>query len=357
MIDVSAINNGVMGLVGIRQPYDPDYAIFDANNLQSDSGLFVDDVAFVKGEFFIDVVAPFKTDDLQKNELFSRMMGTAATSVVSKVFNDVDFIDRQVFYSKANNLTKLQDDLKHGFLGYKIQVGEKKNIAFKINRLFLELEGSGNLEIMLFNTNNQNAIETKTVPIVTSQKSYEIELNWTCNNTGFYKGEWYIGYNYDVNIQPFDRDFENASYENNIIGLEYEKISVNGHINSYLFDLDSVDEVSESNGMNLDITVYEDFTNLVLTNKFMFARAIQLQFAALLFQEYISSTRSNSNERYASNHKATIMAALKGTRGDGIKESGLENSLNTELATLKKEVLKLRNGHKRGKQITVRTLS
>lgn len=358
MIDVQAIHSGVVGLVGIRQPYTPAYAIFDSNSLQSDSGLYVDDIPFVKGEFFVDVVCPNGVSDPDKNEIFRNMLGSAATTVVSRIFSDVDFIDRQVMFSKANNLQNLQTDLTNGFVGYKLKLGTKKNVAFRINRLFLEVEGSGNLELMLFNTNNPTAIETETVAITSGTKTYEVPLNWTANNTGFYKGDWYIGYNFDGTITPYERDYEDADEKNRITGLEYDRVFFKNHSTTNLFDLD--DEAylgSQSNGINCDITVYEDYTNLVLTNKNLFARAIQMQFAVLMFQEFISSIRSNSNERYSNDMRRTILAALNGTRGDGVKEEGLKNTLTTELVNLKREVGKLTRAHNKGGQITVKTLS
>lgn len=358
MIDAQAIKTGVLGLVGIRQPYDPEYAIFDAANELSSSGLFVDDVAFVNGEYFIDVVCPRNTNDVQKNTIFRDIMGNAAVTVASLVFNDVDFIDRQIMFSKANNLTDLQTGLASGFIGYKLSVSDMKNIAFRINRLFLEVEGTGDLELLLFNTNNPNAIETQTVTITPGTKTYEVELNWVCNNTGFYKGDWYIGYNFDGTITPYNREFEDADVMNEIVGLDYDRVFFPDHSTNSLFNLD--DEAyagSQSNGINCDITVYSDYTNLILTNKHLFARVIQLQFAVQIFQMFISSTRSNVNERYSKDYKRTVLAALNGTRGEGIKEEGLRSMLVTEIGQVRKEIRKLTHGHTGGGQIRVNTLN
>ncbi len=53
MFDVTNIQEGLVGLVGVRQPYNPTYAVFDAVSLTSESGLYLDDMPYWKAEYLL----------------------------------------------------------------------------------------------------------------------------------------------------------------------------------------------------------------------------------------------------------------------------------------------------------------
>ena len=79
----------------------------------------------------------------------------AIVSVCSRVFNKPDYIDRQVLYKNAQNKIN-SETLPDGFVCFKIVVSNKKNIAFKIERILLDFEGTGDIELLLFNTSQSN---------------------------------------------------------------------------------------------------------------------------------------------------------------------------------------------------------
>ena len=357
MIAVENIKTELLGLVGINQPYDPDYAIFEPDLLLSESGLFLDDVNFVTGEFIIDVVSPLKSTTPQKNEVLRNLMKSASIQVVNEVFDKSSLIDHGVLYSKANNFKDLQDGLPNGFIGWKLKITETKDVSFKINRVFLELEGNGDLELILWNTNRQNPIETETIAITSGNNAYTIDLNWECRNLDFYKGDWYIGYIYDGSIIPFKREYHDSSEVNDIRGLWMQKVVFSDHNVITIPDLDKEAYLgSQSTGINMDITVFEDKTSFVIQNKLMFAKAIQLKTAILIFQKFLSSTRSNVNERYSKDFKRSVMAFMKGIKGEGIQEKGLEPQLISEITRIKQEIEKLKEGVGTSKSIKVNTL-
>ena len=360
MINPAKIRSACSGLVGIRQPSDPDYAIFDPQNLLSSSGYFIDEVALFKGEYFIDAFCAKGDTDAQKNDKYRNLIGDSAISVANRVYNKPDFIDREVFYSRANNYTKLQDNLTNGFVGYRLQLDDTKNSAFKISRLWIEVDNAvdTNVEIILWNTHEFDPIETETVTVLANTKSQEVQLNWIIDNVDYYKGDWYIGYVYDGTLVPYEREYENSSVKNQVKAFDWRSVSFPGHNVSTLPDLDQeYDLGGEYNGLNLDVSVYKDFTNFIVQNLNLFARAIQLQMAIQVLHAFVSSNRSNMNERYAKEMKSTILAYLKGTRGQGINEKGLENHLASEITMIQKEIEKLSKGQNGGDSIIVGTLS
>lgn len=345
------------GLIGIRQPFDPSYAIFEADLLTSKSGYFIDDIPLFRAEYFIDVVCPKNSTTSEKNDLFRQMLGDSTINVVNQVFVGTSIIDRQVQYVNANNLTEIETGLPNGFIGQRFRQANLKDVAFKLNRLFLTVDGSGDLEIRLYNSFQSTPVKTKIVTINSSQKSYIVELDWACDNTDFYKGEWFVGYTLDGNIQPYKRVFENSNIQSQVKELYYEEINVPGHMTTDLFDLKKYGENGNlSTGMNFDITTYEDKTSFVCSNTTHFARAVQLELAIQIIQRVISSNRSNVNERYSNDLKRTLLASLKGLKGQGIAEKGLENQLISEVSRIREEVEKLKRGSGQASAIYVRTM-
>lgn len=358
MINPSKIKSAVRGLVGTYQPSDSDYALFDAQSLASDSGYYLNEIPMFKGEYFIDVYCAKDDSQAQINEKFQRLIGDSALSVANRVYDKVDFIDREIFYSHAMNYTKLQNSLQNGFVGYRLQVPIDKDWAFKINRLWIEVDGGGTVDIVLYNTHSFAPIETETVTVNAALKSQEVVLDWVIDNVDFYKGDWYIGYVYDGTLIPYEREYESSNTRNEVRGLKWRSISFPNHITQTLPDLDNeYDLGGEYNGLNLDVTTHVDNTSFVIQNKTMFARAIQLQMAIQVLNGFVASNRSNSEERYAKNLRNSIITLLKGVRGDGLKEQGLETMFISEVSRIKSELDKIKTGVGTSDAIKVDTLN
>ena len=54
MVNINKIQTALLGLVGFNQPYNPDYAIVDIDNIASESGYFATDNPYAKIEFIKD---------------------------------------------------------------------------------------------------------------------------------------------------------------------------------------------------------------------------------------------------------------------------------------------------------------
>ena len=355
MFDVLNIQEGLVGLVGVRQPYDPNYAVFDTLSLRSDSGLYLDDMPYWKAEYFIDSALGSNYTPAQVNESLLNIFKATNVDVCNHVFNKIDLIDRQILYTNAQNKVKTETTLVNGFIGYRFRMSKQKDLAFRINKIMLEFEGVGDIKVLLFNSYESAPIQEKTVAI---SSNYQVEdLQWTINNTKTYKGEYYIGFIYDTSLVPYKRDYRDSNHENCVKELIIDKVKVRGHATDSLFDLTKVEGLSENTGLNLDVTVFEDFTDFILNNKFMFSRAIQLGACINIYNRFVSSNRSNSSERYSKDLMTGIMRIVKGVIGDGFKDVGLQTLLDNALISIRDEINKLRENKTGGNQILVTTLT
>lgn len=192
MFQVDKISTSLLGIVGFRQPYNPKYAIIDADNLESTSGLFINDNPYAKVEFIKDNTDYISISDVDFNLFLKDMQKSSIVSVCNQVFSAFDFIDRNLLFKHASNKTQTET-LPNGFVGYKIKVSDAKNTAFKINKVILNFSGTGVVDLILWNTGRLEALETKTITIASDNQVEE--LNWVLDNSGTtYKGDYYIGY-------------------------------------------------------------------------------------------------------------------------------------------------------------------
>lgn len=344
MFNVDTISTKLYGVVGFRQPFNPAYQKLDAANQISRSGYFITDNPFAKIEYLYDNVDFKALTDPEFNTYLERIQKESITNVSGRVFNKADYIDRNLLYRFAQNKTDI-DTLPDGFVGERIRVSDEKNVAFKITRVLLSFNQTGPLELMLFNTAKEDPIFSESITV--SSKHQEVVLNWDVDNSGdTYKGEYYLGYVSDGSLEPFKRNYENANIKSVFTYLWIDSISVPGHTGTQLFDLTTQEGLSESTGINPDITVYEDFTDLIVQNEHIFAQAISLDLQINVLSQYHSSLRSNRNERNSERIALRVHQQIEGQKGDDIVTiTGLRPQLNRAISTIKVEIDKLKKGY------------
>jgi hypothetical protein len=356
MIDVTKIQDSLVGLIGFKQPFNPDYAIVDADNLLSSSGYFVTDNPYAKIEYIKDNqdYADISNDDF--NKVLVQLKQSAISNVCNQVFSEYDFLDRNLLFKNASRKINTET-LPIGFVGYRIEVGNTKNIAFKINRVLLDFQGTGAIKLLLFNTSSLEPLQTKEISITTDHQ--EEVLDWVIDNSGkTYKGDYYIGYlTTDLTVQPYKRDYENGNVMSSFKYLCIEPILVNGWNSETFFDVSTYQGLSQDTGLNFDISVFDDYTDFVINNKSLFARAIYLEAVIMCLGIYVSSLRSNANEINAEQLYNKIIVELNGTTDStSVKIQGLKSQLLGEISSIKSEINKLKIGVKKSGQILVSTL-
>ncbi len=367
MLNPVTLATKLTGLIGVRQPVNPEYQIIDAANQASRSGYYLNDNPFVKVEFIKDSQDYVGSSDVDFNIFIRNKISTSIINVGNAIFNEQDYIDRQLIYKNALNKFSQTDPsgvntytLPAGFNCYWFQISKEKNIAFKIERVFLEFDGSGDITLLLFNTADlKTPLKTKTISV--TSPCQEVLLDWVCDNTGNgYKGDYYLGYFSDgMTIKPYRREYRDGTVMSIIDKVDYERACFGSFTDlSKPFDLLGRTVYNYYNGVNPDITVYEDFTDMMIQNEKLFARAIQLDCQINMLTEVIASVRSNRNERISNQQIANMMAQIEGETGDGnAKVKGLRPQFYGAISAIKKEFSKLREGYSDAGQIMFETIS
>jgi hypothetical protein len=340
------------GIVGFRQPDNPEYQILDANNLTSRSSRYVNDNPYCKVEIFKENQDYATISDAEFNEKLKELQEASISSVCDSVFNESDYIDRNLLYRFAQNKVNTET-LPNGFIGYKISVSDKKSVAFCIKRVLLDFAGTGNVDILLFNSAKKDYVFKQTVNITSDHQ--EVQLDWVLNDTdSIYKGEYYIGYNTTgLTVQPYKRDYNNSNVKSCLTHLEIEDIIVNGHNSETLFDLTSPSGNSQATGLNFDITVYDDYTDLILNNEKLFAYAILLETQIRMISVNLASIRSNATQRQSQEMTIRMIQEIEGQEGDGVvRVVGLRPRLYSKIKSIRDEIKKLKEGYFGGRIMT-----
>ena len=345
MFQVDKIKSNLYGIVGFRQPFNYTYAILDTDNQISRSGYFATDNPYVKIESLKSVQDYKDISDADFNIYLKRIQEGSIINVCNQVFSGFDYRDRNLLYKNANNKVE-QESLVDGFVGYKICVSSEKNVAFKITRVLLDFDTVGTFKLLLFNTNKSVPIESKDITITDTQQ--EVVLNWVVDNSDItYKGDYYLGYIKTATTPiPYKRNYNNSNFMSYFSKLSFEKVQSKGHATETLFDLTLEEGLSEDIGLNPDITVYEDFTNVIIQNESILSRAIQLDMIISVLREYSYSLRSNGSERKSEELAIRILAEIEGQTGnDVLTITGLRPQLLGEISQIGMELKKLRVGY------------
>jgi hypothetical protein len=345
MFQVGKISTKLYGIVGLRDSFNPAYTVLDVDNQVSRSGYYVTDNAYVKIEYIKDSQDYIDISDTEFNEYLKRLQQSSIVNVCNSVFNRFDYLDRNLLYTNTHNRVN-REVLPNGFVGYKISVASDKDIAFEIKRVLLDFDTLGELKLMLFNSSKSEPIFEQVINV--TAKTQEVILDWVVDNSDItYKGSYYLGYIKDESSPiPFKRDYEYADKMSYISHLKIERMYVSNHATETLFDLRTTNGLSGNIGINPDITVFEDFTDLIINNERLFSRAIHLDMSIAILREQLNSLRINSNERSAEQQSMKILAEIEGTNGDTpLKLIGLRSLLLGEIKQISQELNKLKTGY------------
>jgi hypothetical protein len=339
MFDKSKVTENLFGLVGFDNPATP-YDIVDVDNQEARSGRTATENPFCKIPQLKETQDDVNITDVAFNEFLTKLQKKSISDVVDSVIIDPSYIDRQLLYQNVNNKINTETFLAN-FVGYRINKSKEKNVAFEITRCILEFEGTGDIELVLFNSAISEPIKSETVTI--TKKTQTVQLDWKIDNSGdYFQGDFFIGYFTDgLTVKPYERDYQSSNVRSVITHLCFTPISVNGTAGQ-LFDLDNIDNQSECWGLNPDISVYYDYTDLIIQNERLFAPAIQLQMCINTIQHYIASGRSNRTERISREQLNMLVAQLEGVN-DSIE--GLKPTVKKEVYSLSKQLKRLVDGY------------
>jgi hypothetical protein len=335
MIDYSKIRAKAVDLVGWRQSTKSGSLTLDSDSIKSNSGLYYDDAnALVTANNLQATQDDEAITAGSFNTLLDDIVKGAFSEVLSKVFNREDHIDTDLLY-KHENVFEHPIDNVVGFQGYEVLVGKNMNVSAIINNILLEWYGDETVTIYLFNSQKKAPVYSKEVSAL-ERDTVEAEFNQTMNTFEYFGGRWFIGYlTSGLTNRPVNRQFQEANLRYYFGDtLDIRPVFVSGWDSATMFNMEDIQYTSYSYGLNMEISVYRDFTQLVLTDLNRFARALQLQVAVRVVDIISNSVRSNKAERLS---KSNALLELSGNKNNfRVPEFvGLQDKLIAEIISLR----------------------
>jgi len=330
MVRISEIES-LLGLVGFRQSTITEWAILDAANIASTSGLFVNDVS---GLITVKNIKQSQENTAISNSDFNTflksLMKASFNNLLKSVFSENDLIENRILFPYENDWV---NTIENGtdFVGYEIERANNKMFNVILNSITLSFDASDSVKILLFHSSTKLPIQNKTIA-VTADTEITTALGW---NLSIPYGTYYIGYlRSGLTAKAYDRQYEESNVREYYNCLNVEPIKVSWDAETLLPVGNAVGD-SQTWGINLDISSYYDYTNIVVNNANRFARGLQLQTAADILNLIATTTRSNRDERII---KGDALYDLNGNRSNPeIPQSvGVLNQLANEVKLIKK---------------------
>lgn len=310
MYNRNKINN-LVGLVGFRNPADPDYQKVDTTNQGATSYRYFTDSPYCKIEYILECQEYIDITKKDFNTLLTNIQKKALMDVLDMIFNDGDLLERELIYPYTTNNVE-QESLVDGFVGFRIY--KDANVAFQINRVLTNFATTGTFTMVLLHSNQNEPLFSQEVTITnTGFQEITLDSEWIVDNTDNFEGRYFLGYiKSDSTPIPYKREYHNSdliAYFNNMF---FETIYVEGHTTNTIFDLDDIDNMSLNTGLNPDISVFDDYTDTILRNKNIIAPAVQMAGQIEMINIVVSSGRTNPVERITKNMINNLLFELEG---------------------------------------------
>ena len=299
MYDASQIlaATGLYTRIGFREPTKTGYTgILDASAKTTKSGMTYD-YFHTLADFvnLYDCQQDAGISNVNVNALVASMQKEAIEVGLKLVFSGQrDLIQSELQFKKQN---RFEDKIAAGsnFVGFEITVPETGNIVNVLNNVTLQFDGAQSLTLYLFHSSKKAAVATFAATLV-ADDFYKLSLDQKLFNKAstYGPGKFYFGYfQSDLTTQAYDRVWNGAGIRTgfNCVSLRSISATPNGVT---MFDTDTIQYRSECWGINLDISSYNDYTNLIINNQALFD-GVQGYCLAIQMLELIRTTGRINN--------------------------------------------------------------
>jgi hypothetical protein len=171
---------------------------------------------------------------------------------------------------------------------------------------------------------------------VSNDSTQEVALNWVVSG----KGRYYIGY-IASDLIPYYRESGCIAVEKVFIN----QVVASDHNTETLPYFDDIRTTSYSTGLNFDIFVYNEYSDLIAYTKKLFSRAIQLSGQINIINTYLTSIRTTGTQRIAKSNADDLLIKLEGYKSETMNVKGLNAYFVDEIKDIKKEIDKLKRGY------------
>lgn len=349
MYRIEDIKQCLNGLVGFRQNVNPELPDYRADNIASESGLYVQDAHKLINDENIDYAIPNFTaidainaqtlrDDYMRNLLDEAINNVVYQTIHSdKIARTIN--EKFTLWDGTPNYGSVRAKIGGKFVGFKLCTKQMQGLAAQINKIgYLGTADNPHINIYVYHTSDLvDPIATIHINNTTARKFVWHEVDRQLNYLGLNEtgGEYIIGYktdevvgssynvNYSFSKQPCRKCVGESRYSNwhlrnkylDVEPVEYDLLQ-DGTI-----DLESERyTLNTTFGLNIDFSAICDVTEIICSQREVFAKGIQQQTAIELLKVFAYSTRDNSLSLETKQMALNILNGMSEAELQGILE-------------------------------------
>lgn len=333
MIQATVINDIAAGVVGWKQPTRSGSPTVNAANLAASSGLYYQmghglcTVENIKAAVDDDAIS-----DANLNTYLTDLSKNGLNDVCQAVFGDDDHIDTGLLFKHENKFSEIITNAAD-FVGFEFDLSKRNDLSIIINSLILEFSSAESVKVLMFNSQKSALYSSQAVTTIANTAKHT-SVNWVMNDLE-YGGKFYVGYlRSALTGNAIKRNFQLANLATYFKDANIRPIRVPSWNTETMFDPSTIVYESDTWGMNFNISLYNDYTQIVKSNVNRFAKALQLQVCANVVDLISNTVRSNKSERLS---KAYALMELDGNRNNQNfpEHTGLISKLGSEVRKLK----------------------
>lgn len=295
--NIAKVMGAMQGRLGWSQPTLAGMPVISGQNqLASSSRYYEDFHASCTIQKLYESQEDKDISDADFNKLLQRMDRTVIMRCLNAIFNRPQKIEHGLVYERTSNVRNIPVPNEGNFCGYRFKVSNG-NYAVMINQLALFFNGVATFNVYLFNDLTLAPLLSKEVTTIANSQtiiSLDWILNYVSNNKG---GLFYVGYFQDDlgGVQAVDEQL-NMWADSKIYGAWPFQAPRVGVLD---FNRINPSVVFRTYGMNVEVSSYRDYTELITTNSHLFDEVRGLGMAIQVIEAIKNSSRTNSTNRQA----------------------------------------------------------
>lgn len=282
--------------------------VLDTDNTTSKSGRYFQDfhsVVTIQNVYStMDVVA---ASDENFNNYLQDLQQSVIIEALNAVFIKPQLVESKLLFERCAYSPRLIDNAGN-FVGFEIRIGPG-SYSLQVNTVMLEFDQDVTFNLYLYNETRKAPLWSKEVTAVGNDETIIplddlIFKHSSPDNKG---GLFYLGYFQD------DLGAVRAIEQNEIIlnpGLIYDAVSFESKATVDQFDKEQVYNNYRNYGLNLELSVFRDYTKTIVQNAYLFDELVGLHMAARVIEGVIFSERSNKTQRISAENSQQLYTDL-----------------------------------------------
>jgi len=340
--DFSRVIASLFGRVGWRQPIKANSPIINSTNQLAKGYRYFNDGAFHTIITVDNIKATMDEASASDNNLNAHLESLQRAAIMrclNAVFREPEYIKQYLLLDRIGQNDKVIENTGL-FVGYEINLAPVMDIGIQIDSATLLFDQDVTFNLYLFKDGKKSPISVIEVSAVAGEATVvnfsDLVLNYIGSATK--GGRFYFGYFQDdlgsaraIQEQVCSKDTACFCAQ----PMQSKKV-----IGEFDFNRNQRSYTIQPYGINLEMSVFRDHTQVIVKKANLFDEVIGLTVASMTIEQIIYTCRSNTNERVLKDElsKIGIQLDLNGVAAisDSPKIKGLNDRIEEELKRLRK---------------------